>query len=148
MTSRNAYKLKLTKAFAKLYPVFHVSLLRRFHPDPIAERPQPTHPEPELIEGELEYEIDKVLDSKMMHRKLHYLVSFKGYGPEENEWLPAENITAPGAIADFHRQNPSAPRRVSEQVMRSLMFRQYENLTQPQPSPPPIHTISRRVAES
>lgn len=53
--SRNTYT-----AFAKLHPVFHVSLLWRCDPDEIAERPAPSHPEPELVGGELEYKVDKV----------------------------------------------------------------------------------------
>jgi len=146
--SRNAYKLKLTKAFAQLYPVFHVSLLRRCHPDQITERPQPSRPDPELVGDHLEYEIDKVLDSKLVRSHLHYLVSFKGYGPEENLWLPEENITAPEAIADFRRLNPSAPRRISANVMKELMFRKYENLTTPSTPVAPINTITRRATKS
>ena len=147
--SRNAYKLKLTHAFAQLYPVFHVSLLRHFQPDQIAERPQHDHPEPELVDGEPEYEVKELLDSKLIRRRLHYLVSFKGYGPEDNQWLPEENLgNAREAIAEFHRLNPSAPRRISAAAMQALMFRKYENLTEVLPPPKPITTISRRVAES
>ena len=52
--SRAGYKLALTPAFAKLHPVFHVSLLRRFHPDQIAERPEPDRPGPVDVDGEKE----------------------------------------------------------------------------------------------
>ena len=140
--SRNAYKLKLTKAFAKLHPVFHVSRLRKWTADEVAERPRSLRPEPELVDDELEYEVEEILNSRFVRGRVEYLVKFKGYGPEENEWLPPENISAPQFIADFHRQNPSAPRRVSREVMQALMFRKYENLTQPHPNPPPILDIS------
>jgi hypothetical protein len=64
--SRNAYKLKLTPAFRQIHPVFHVSLLRRYTPDAIEERPQPTHPEPEIDEeGEMVYEVEQILDSRL-----------------------------------------------------------------------------------
>ena len=57
--SRNAYRLKLPQSFRRVHPVFHVSLLRRWHPDPIAERPQPTNPEPVLADGgEPKYEVE------------------------------------------------------------------------------------------
>ncbi len=127
--------------------MFHVSLLRRFHPDQIQEREQPSHPEPELVGDNLEYEVDKILDSKLSNRKLHYLVSFKGYGPEENEWLPEENITAADAIAEFHRLNPSAPRRLSRNVINQLMFRRYENLTNRSPPQVPIQALTSHVRE-
>lgn len=142
--SRNAYRLKLTPTFSKLYPVFHVSLLRRFVPDVIEERPRPTHPEPEIVDDEPEYEVEAILDSRLIRKHLHYLVSFKGYGPEENQWLPVENIHAPDLIADFHRLNPGAPRRVSAAVMHQLMFRKYEGLTELPKDTPPHHIPSIR----
>lgn len=148
VVSRNAYRLGLTKAYSKLYPVFHVSLLRRHHPDEISERLQLDRPEPELVGDHEEYQVNQVLNSRLRSRRLEYLVSFKGYGPEENEWLPEENLeNAKEAIADFRRKNPGAPRRISAVVMNELMFRAYENLTQPPPSAP-ISSITRRGVES
>jgi len=59
--SRNAYRLKLTPGFAKIYPVFHVSFivsnLIRSQRDPA---------EPVIVDGEPEYEVDKILDSKLL----------------------------------------------------------------------------------
>jgi len=109
--SRNAYRLKLDRNFRRVYPVFHVSLLRRWTPDLIAERPKPTRPPPELMsDGQLEYEVEAILDSRTRYRKLQYLVKWKGYGPEENSWLPSDNlIHAPKLVSKFHQSNPRAP---------------------------------------
>ena len=42
---------------------------------------------------------------------IEYLVSWKGYPTEENEWIKESNLTnAPDAIRDFHRSHPTAPR--------------------------------------
>jgi len=45
----------------------------------------------ELANGESEYEVQGILDSRIQRRKLQYLVQRKGYGPEERTWEPAEN---------------------------------------------------------
>src|ERR1700742_1209196 len=73
--SRNAYRLTLPHNFRHIHPVFHVLLLRCWHPDPIAERPQPEQPEPLLTENsEPEYEVKPILDSRTYYWKLQYLV--------------------------------------------------------------------------
>jgi hypothetical protein len=149
--SRNAYRLTLPHNFRHIHPVFHVSILRCWHPDPIAEHSQPDQPEPLLADnGEPEYEDETILDSRMHYRKLQYLVRWKGYGSEHNSWEPADNLAnAPELIAEFHRTNPSAPRRLSAASIQSLMFRRYEALTEA-PLPPQRWEdgSTRRVAES
>lgn len=81
------------------------------------------------MEGELEYEVEKILDSKINRwKKLEYLVSFKGYGPEDNEWISAEAVHAEDLIEEFHRLNPNAPRHFSQLVAQDRMFQNYEGL--------------------
>src|ERR1700733_12967323 len=149
--SRNAYCLTLPHNFRRIHPIFHVSLLHCWHLDPIPECPQPDQPEPLLADnGEPEYEVETILDSRMHYRKLQYLVHWKGYGPEHNSWEPANNpANAPELIAEFHRTNPSVPRRLSAASIQSLMFRRYEALTEA-PLPPQRWEdgSTRRVAES
>jgi hypothetical protein len=65
------------------------------------------------------------LDSRLFNRQLQYLVSFKGYGPEENLWLAERNINAPRLISQFHRKHPSAPRRISAIAFQALPFQRY-----------------------
>ncbi|KAF8753261.1 hypothetical protein RHS01_06869 [Rhizoctonia solani] len=45
---------------------------------------------PETIEGEEEYEVEQILDSKRQRGKWFYLIKWKGYGPEDNSWEPEE----------------------------------------------------------
>lgn len=53
-------------------------------------------PAPLEIDGDLEYEVEKVLDHrdrKVGNRILtRYLVSWKGYGPEHNSFEPEKNL--------------------------------------------------------
>ena len=51
--------------------------------------PQP----PEIVEGEPEYEVKEVLDSKIRGRKVWYFVDWVGYRPEERTWEPADHLS-------------------------------------------------------
>ena len=57
----------------RIHDVFHVSLLEVYHPFVLPER-QPTRPLPIELESGNEYEVEEILDSKLLHRKLYYLV--------------------------------------------------------------------------
>ena len=58
-----------------------------------------------------EQEIEEILASREQRNKIEYLVSWKGYPSEENEWITESHLTnAPDAIRDFHRYHPTAPR--------------------------------------
>jgi len=60
------------------------------------------------VNRELEYEVEAVLDSRIRKSKLGYLVEWKGYGPKERTWEPAENLeNAKEAIAAFHFRHPN-----------------------------------------
>ena len=69
-----AYRLELPARMGKIHPVFHVSLLEPYHENKWEGRVQEPPP-PEEIEGELEYEVEEILDSKIVRGKLKYLVN-------------------------------------------------------------------------
>ena len=88
MISCSAYQLKLPASFGQVHPVFSVTLLRPYNSDPIAECQEhhPPPPPPVICDGVEEYEVEKILNSQIFHRKVEYLVRWKGYGVEEDEW--------------------------------------------------------------
>ena len=68
------------------------------------------------MDGEPEYEITEVLDSKTDNRrskcKLLYLVRWTGYAGtnEETSWILASELkNAPELVSDFHRSYPAKP---------------------------------------
>lgn len=106
--SKLACRLELPPQMS-IHPVFHVRLLEPYHPNRIQGRTQPPPP-PEVIEEENEYEIGEILDSRIIRRKLQYLVHWKGYGEHERTWEPVEHMThAQDEIAEFHQRYPQRP---------------------------------------
>jgi hypothetical protein len=113
-----AYRLELPGSMKQIHPVFHVSLLEPYHENRWVERVQPPPP-PEEIEGELEYEVKEILDSRVIRGKLQYLVDWVGYGPEERTWEPEEAVeNAPAAVAMFHQAYPDRPSKGTLQRQR------------------------------
>jgi len=103
-----ACKLELP-AQMQIHPIFHVSPLEPYRESTLPGRVQAI-PHPVEVEGELEYEVARILDSKIERRKLKYLIDWVGYGPEERTWEPAENVVhSADAIANFHREYPLRP---------------------------------------
>jgi hypothetical protein len=107
--AKSAYKLDLP-AQMKIHPVFHVSLLSSYRPDTIPGRQQAPPPPPVVIEGNDEWEVEKILDSRVHYRKLQYYVDWKGYTPTDRTWEPAEMLAnAPEVVKEFHDQYPLRP---------------------------------------
>src|SRR5258706_13235115 len=72
------FTLRLPQHFCSVHPVFHISQLEPAEPDPFPQRAQPPPP-PVEIDGDIEYEVSKILDSKFDRHfwgnsSLHYLV--------------------------------------------------------------------------
>ena len=88
--------------------------------------------EPVEVKGQPEYKVEEVLDSRLKKDKLEYLVKWSGYTDEYNMWEPVSNLeNSKEAIEDFHKENPSAHRRLWANIFEGLVFHKYENLTRP-----------------
>jgi Chromo (CHRromatin Organisation MOdifier) domain len=94
-----AYKLALTPG-TNAHPVFHSDLLRPHFPDATGHR-IPKAPEPVVVNGQVEYLVETILDSRMVRSKTQYLVKWKGYPIYESTWEPEENVLGSEAIADI-----------------------------------------------
>jgi len=58
----------------QLYPVFNVVKLTPALDDPIPERKTTDYPLPIIIDGEAEWEVEEILDSRWHRRRFQYLV--------------------------------------------------------------------------
>jgi len=92
-----SYTLRLPQSMRAVHPVYHVSMLNTAPSSNILNRTEDPPP-PAEIEGEVEYEIAEILDTKLDRRrccKLLYLVRWTGYEgtDEETSWLTADELT-------------------------------------------------------
>ena len=111
----HSFTLRLPDSMRAVHPVFHVSMLEPSTLNLILDRIQ-LPPPPVEIDGEPEFEISQVLDSKIdKHRracKLLYLVKWNGYEGtnEETSWVLATELgNTSEAVSEFHLANPSKP---------------------------------------
>ncbi|TKA81632.1 hypothetical protein B0A49_01266, partial [Cryomyces minteri] len=102
-----AYELDLPSSMKDLHPVFHTSLLRPATDDRLPGQVNAVPP-PVVVNGEEEWEVDEIHDSRMIHRQLQYLV--KWTGDNVPSWQPASFVTnATDLLADFHHRYPNKP---------------------------------------
>lgn len=103
---KRAWKLELPQA-VKVHPVFHVNLLEKVTPDNFDRAPHPVPPV--IVDGQEEWEVEKVLNSKKERNRIKYLVRWKGHGQKEDSWEPAVHLeNAMAMVKKFHLENPNA----------------------------------------
>jgi hypothetical protein len=102
------YRLELPTQWS-IHPVFHIDLLTPYR-ETIMHGPNFTRPTPELIDGEEEYSIEKILDSRQFGRRwrLQYLVKWEGYPDADNMWVDKDDVFADDKIREFKISNPDA----------------------------------------
>ena len=115
-----AFKLVISPRW-KIHQVFHVSL---HEPYKVSYRPNREQPprEPEDIEGDMECEVEKMVNSEIItytrkirrvdkeFKELRYFVKWAGCSEDENTWEPPEGwVNAREIVEKFHSENPGMP---------------------------------------
>ena len=106
----------------RIHPVFNMVKLTPALEDPIAGRHAPSQPLLEIVDGEEEWVVEEILDSKLINRKLHYLVKWKDFGVKHNSWEPWNNVHTPELVLEFYHRHPGAPRHIRAVNFPSLHF--------------------------
>ena len=101
IVSSNVIELELPKSI-KIHPVVNVSRVRLYKPQ--IEGQKKISPKPVIIEGEEEFEVEKILNKRMIREKEKFLVRWKGYMAEEDTWESRENLeNAKELVEEFER---------------------------------------------
>jgi hypothetical protein len=91
-----------------------------------------------------EWELSEILAERGSAPEDEYYVSFKGYGPEDNLWLPRDNIHAVELLAAWRRKSAKERRALSDAVLRNE-----RGILEPAPARPVDERIVvERVLES
>ena len=90
--------------------MFHMAMLEPYRPNTIPGRVEP--PPPPIDIEENIYKVESIRDSKVIRKKVYYLVHWKGYGSDNDTWEPGENLIEGGeeAVHEFHSTHRHAPR--------------------------------------
>jgi hypothetical protein len=102
-----SYQLQLPTQWS-IHPVFHIDLLTPYR-ETITHGPNYQRPLPELVDGEEEYSMEKILDSQKFGRRRHlqYLVKWEGYPDLDNMWVDKDDVFADDKVQEFKTSNPA-----------------------------------------
>ena len=101
-----AYRLLLPNNW-RIHDVFHASLLTPYR-ETGNHGPNFSRPPPDLIDGEEEQEIERIIDHRRYGktRKLQYLIKWKGFPESDNEWVDPTHMHASDLLSKYHRKHP------------------------------------------
>jgi hypothetical protein len=113
------FKLKLPYQL-RVHPIFHASKFIPFNSDTIGTR-QPKGRIPEMVDGNIEFEVDQVLDARIHRGRVQYLIKWKNEDDSENSWEPLRHVKhCWKMIRKFHHDHPDAPEPKSIEDSRPL----------------------------
>jgi len=90
-----------------IHNTFHASLLSPYKENSVYGKNFPAPP-PDLIQGEEEYEIEKILRHRGTPSNRFFLIRWKGYSAKEDSWIPEQDLkNAKSALTDYKNLHPS-----------------------------------------
>ncbi len=138
------YQLEIPRHW-KIHNVFHANLITPYKEMELYG-PNFTRPPPDLVEGEKEFEVEKILDAQPRGRghKMHFLVKWKGYPTSDNSWEPRENLHADRLIKEYNKkkQRQAEPKRKGVKSRRARMEEKIPPSSQNNHSPHQNHSMS------
>jgi len=103
IVSSNAIELELPNSI-KIHPVVNVSRVRLYKSQVKGQKK--ISPKPVIIEGEEEFEVEKILNKRTVRGKEKFLVRWKGYTAGEDTWENRENLeNAKELVEEFKREH-------------------------------------------
>ncbi|SGY18646.1 BQ5605_C014g07425 [Microbotryum silenes-dioicae] len=105
------YKLKLN-AGDKSHNVFHTSKLRHWTDNDGVAFPgrEATEPASVVVQGNEEWEVDRIVDEKGKGKRKRYLVKWKGWADSDNTWEPRAHLEETIVLEEWERERAEGER--------------------------------------
>ena len=101
-----SYELDLPGEMQLSTKVFHVSLLEPARNDALPGQINP--PPPTVVVGDYEeWDVEKIVDSRMHYRTLQYCVKWQGY--DNLTWVPWYHVWNNSQLTPYHERYPQRP---------------------------------------
>ena len=131
-----AYKLKLNR----FHPVFNECPLHPYKQGQFPSQKWPPPPPPDIIQGKQAQEIENIIDARERRSSIEFLVHWKGFPREENEWKKESELeNARDSVWNFYHLYLTVPHL--NKTVRLRLFEYDSPCTCPictkQPSPIP-----------
>jgi len=97
-----AYHLKLPHRMRQLHLMFNIIKLSAAPEDLIPGRKPQAPPPPIVVDRELEWEVEEILDSHWHQRRFQFLIKWKGFSKEHNSWEVAFDVKVPDLVAEYY----------------------------------------------
>src|SRR5579863_6416939 len=95
------YRLELPPQW-RIHNAFHVSLLLPYQ-ETLEHGRNFEEPPSDLVDGQPEWEVEKILQEWMQRGKKQYLIRWKGYSEVHDSWEPEAYLNAPELLQAFHQ---------------------------------------------
>jgi hypothetical protein len=100
----NVFKLKVPTGW-RATDQFNAERLRRYPDNPLPGQAN-DNPDGEVLDGEEEWEVERITASRLHHRKLQYQAQWKGWDPDPT-WYDAQGFkNATAQIRRYHDEHP------------------------------------------
>jgi len=103
----HSFKLELPPGI-NIHPVIHASKLRKARNDPLPGQEQ-EESLPMEVDGELEWEVEKILGVRTVRKQLRYTVKWVGTDDDLDKYLSEDLVHSLIALREFHKKNPRRP---------------------------------------
>jgi len=124
IVSSNAVELELSGTI-KIHPVVNVSRIHKYIGQVKGQKRE--QPAPVIIDGEEEWEVEKILNKQRIRGKDKYLVQWKGFTVESDTWEGRENLgNTKEAIEEFEKEYRWDTEEINQQEREEGIFERRE----------------------